>query len=147
MLKHSTLQLCFLINEFRESNTTMSKKRNWVYIISSVVVALMSFITGLGNLVPFPHIASDLQHLGYPPYFRIILGTWKVIAAIVISIPAKLWVKNLAYMGILIDLSGAAASRLAVGDDALKVIIPLLISVGVSVSWWSFRRTFSASLR
>lgn len=108
-------------------------------MISSVLVALMSFITGIGNLLPFPHIASDLLHLGYPPYFRIILGTWKIIAAIIIAIPTKLWFKNLAYMGVLLDLTGAAASRLAVGDDAIKVIIPLVISIGVSVSWWSFR--------
>ena len=114
-------------------------KRNWVYILTTTLVALMSFITGLGNLIPFPHIEADLHHLGYPPYFRFILGTWKVIAAIVIAIPRKLWIKDLAFMGILLDLSGAAASRLAVGDDAIKVIVPLVISVWTILAWWNFR--------
>jgi hypothetical protein len=115
-------------------------RQRWAYIISTILVVLMSLITGIGNLIPFSHIESDLIHLGYPPYFRIILGTWKVIAAIVIMIPRKLWFKDLAYMGILLDLSGAAASRWAVGDGAVKVILPLIISVWVAVSWWHFRK-------
>lgn len=114
-------------------------KRNWVYILTTALVALMSFVTGIGNLMPFPHIESDLHHLGYPPYFRIILGTWKLIAAFVLAIPRKIWIKDLAYMGILLDLSGAAASRWAVGDGAIKVITPLIISIWTVVSWWSFR--------
>ena len=118
-------------------------KRRLVYVISTTLVALMSFITGIGNLIPFSHIESDLTHLGYPPYFRIILGAWKVIAAIVIIIPRKLWIKDLAYMGILLDLSGAAASRFAIGDGVIKVILPLIISVWVVVSWWNFRTRLS----
>ena len=114
-----------------------------VYIISTTLVVLMSLITGIGNLIPFPHIEGDLIHLGYPPYFRIILGTWKVIAAIVIIFPRRLWIKDLAYIGILLDLSGAAASRLAVGDGLIKVILPLIISVWVAVSWWNFRTRLS----
>ena len=114
-------------------------KRNWVYILTTSLVALMSFVTGIGNLIPFPHIKADLHHLGYPPYFRIILGSWKVIAAIVIAIPRRLWIKELAFMGILLELSGAAASRSAVGDGAIKVIIPLVISIWTVVSWWNFR--------
>ena len=117
----------------------MTIRRDTVYIVTTSGVALLSLITGLGNLVPFPHIASDLAHLGYPPYFRIILGTWKIIAAIVIAIPMKGWIKDLAYMGILLDLSGAAASRLAVGDGAIKIFIPLILSAWVVVSWFGFR--------
>ena len=119
-------------------------KRKWVYFLTTTAVVALSAITGIGNLIPFPHIESDLHHLGYPPYFRLILGTWKVIAAIVIAIPGKVWFKDLAYMGVLLDLSGAAASRLAVGDDAVKVIVPLIISVWVGISWWNFRLRFSS---
>lgn len=118
-------------------------RRRWIYIASTALIALMSLVAGIGNLIPFPHIESDLLHLGYPPYFRIILGSWKVIAAIVIIIPRRLWIKNLAYTGILLDLSGAAASRLAVGDGVIKVILPLIISVWVGVSWWNFRTRLS----
>ena len=114
-------------------------KRRWIYIITTTLVTLMSFVTGIGNLIPFPHIASDLAHLGYPPYFRFILGAWKVAAAVVLVIPRKPWIKDLAYMGILLDLSGAAASRWAVGDGVIKVILPLVISVWLAVSWRGFR--------
>ena len=100
---------------------------------------LLSLITGIGNLVPFSHIESDLAHLGYPAYFRFILGTWKVIAAIVIAAPGTAWIKNLAYMGVLLELSGAAVSRMAVGDGAGKVMLPLLLAGVVGVSWRSFR--------
>jgi len=115
-------------------------KRRWVYIVTTTLVTLMSLVTGIGNLIPFPHMASDLTHLGYPPYFRIILGIWKVSAAVVLVIPRRLWMKDLAYMGILLDLTGAAASRWAVGDGAIKVLLPLVISLWVVVSWWNSRR-------
>jgi hypothetical protein len=121
------------------------RKTNWVYIVTTVVVALVSFITGIGNLVPFPHIESDLIHLGYPPYFRFVLGTWKVLAAVALAVPGNYLLKNLAYMGILFDLTGAAASRVAVGDGAFKVVVPLIISIWVLVSWWNYRNRVAAA--
>jgi len=114
-------------------------KRNWIYIPSTGVTVLLSLITGIGNLIPFSHIESDLAHLGYPPYFRFILGTWKVIAAIVIAVPRRTWIKDLAYMGVLLELSGAAISRMAMGDGAGKVMLPLLLAGVVGVSWAGFR--------
>jgi hypothetical protein len=114
-------------------------KKNWLYIPSTGVTVLLSLITGIGNLIPFSHIESDLAHLGYPGYFRFILGTWKVIAAIVIAVPGWVWFKDLAYMGVLLELSGAAISRMAVGDGAGKIMLPLLLAGVVGVSWRSFR--------
>ena len=40
-----------------------------------------------------------------------------------------------AYAGIAVDLTGAACSHAAVGDPAVKVIVPLVILAIAAASW------------
>lgn len=105
------------------------------YKISTVVIALAFLITGIGNLIPFQHIANDMAHLGYPSYFLKILGVWKLLAGLVILLPASKRFKDFAYVGMMLDLTGAALSRLFVGDAFLMVLIPVLISILVTLNY------------
>jgi uncharacterized membrane protein YphA (DoxX/SURF4 family) len=89
----------------------------------------------VANLVRVSHIASDMGHLGYPSYFMSILGVWKVLGAAAILVPGFPRLKEWAYAGMMFDLSGAAISRVAVGDGAVKTIIPIIISLVVAASW------------
>jgi hypothetical protein len=43
--------------------------------------------------------------------------------------------KEWAYAGTVFDLTGAAASHLAVGDDAMKVATPLVFTALAFASW------------
>ena len=43
-----------------------------------------------------------------------------------------------AYAGIAFDLTGAACSHAAVGDPAVKVIVPLVI-LAIAVASWALR--------
>jgi uncharacterized membrane protein YphA (DoxX/SURF4 family) len=85
-----------------------------------------------GTVDGFVHI------LGYPPYFVVILGVWKVLGAIAILVPRFPRLKEWAYAGIFFDLTGAAASNASVGGYGaygLHVIAPLVICVLTVVSW------------
>src|SRR5581483_12054528 len=91
--------------------------------------------SGLANLAHVDHIARDMAHLGYPTYFMSVLGTWKLLGALVIALPGLPRVKEWAYAGMIFDLSGAACSRAALGDGAAMVVVPLAIACVVALSW------------
>jgi uncharacterized membrane protein YphA (DoxX/SURF4 family) len=112
----------------------MTRARKIFYWTATGSVALVFFATGVGNLIPIDHIARDLAHLGYPPYFHIILGVWKILGAVVIILPRMLRLREWAYAGMIFDLTGAAFSRLASGDGVVTVIVPLLIACLVITS-------------
>ena len=105
------------------------------YKISTVIIALAFLITGIGNLIPFQHIANDMAHLGYPTYFLKIFGVWKILAAVVLVIPTIPRIKEWAYAGMIFDLTGAAFSRFAMGDPLAQIIIPLGIAMLVTVNY------------
>jgi len=109
--------------------------RRVIYWGTTVFVATAFVVTGIGNLVAMAHIANDMSHLGYPPYLLNILGTWKVLGAIIIVLPGAPRLKEWAYAGMIFDLTGAAFSRLALGDSVITVAVPVAIAGLVIISW------------
>jgi len=107
----------------------MTKTKKVLYWIITGCIAAAFFVTGIGNLIPMAHIARDMSHLGYPSYFRIILGSWKILGAIAVVWPGTFMLKEWAYAGMLFDLTGAAFSRAASGDSVVTVVIPILIAM------------------
>jgi uncharacterized membrane protein YphA (DoxX/SURF4 family) len=97
---------------------------------------------GVSQILQFranPH--GVVPELGYPMYFFLILGVWKVLGAITILVPRFPRLKEWAYAGIFFDLTGAALSCAAVGGYGaygFHVIAPLLIA-GLSVASWALR--------
>lgn len=117
------------------SNNAIPKSRKLVYWVTTAIIAVIYFITGLGNILPFNHIAQDMAQLGYPIYFLKIIGTWKILAAISLIIPGNRRVKEWAYAGMMFDLTGAAASRYFAGNPIQMIIIPIGISALVTVNY------------
>jgi len=105
------------------------------YAITTALVCIAFVGSGVANLAYVPHVAHDMQHLGYPPYFSTILGAWKVLGAIAIAIPASPRLKEWAYAGMIFDLTGAAIARAVVGDGAAGIVPPLLVAALVLASW------------
>ncbi len=105
------------------------------YWIATALACVAFAVPGVGNLTHTSHIATDMAHLGYPPHFLTILGTWKVLGAVVVVVPGFPRLKEWAYAGMVFDLTGAAASRAAMGDGAAMVIVPLMIALVVLTSW------------
>jgi hypothetical protein len=108
------------------------------YWLSTALAAAAFVAPGIGNLVRVPHLAQDMAHLGYPPYFMTILGTWKVLGAGVVLAPRLPRLKEWAYAGMIFDLTGAATSRAVMGDGIPMVIVPLVVA-GVVLASWALR--------
>ena len=117
------------------STSNIPKSRKITFWITTTVIALMYFITGLGNILPFTHIAQDMARLGYPTYFLKILGTWKILAATAMIIPRFNRIKEWVYAGMMFDLTGAALSRYLINDPLPTIIIPLGLSILVIVNY------------
>jgi hypothetical protein len=111
------------------------------YWITTILVAF-SMSGGAAQLARVPGVVDGfVRILHYPPYFVSILGFWKVAGAITILVPRFPRLKEWAYAGIFFDLTGAAASNIAVGGYGpygFHVIAPLLLA-GVTVASWALR--------
>lgn len=104
-----------------------------------VTTALVAAVMGLGgamDLVRPPELLEGMAHLGYPAYFLLILGVWKIGAAIALLAPKLPLLKEWTYAGVFFDLSGAAASHAFAGDPASDVATPLVIAALAVASWW-----------
>jgi hypothetical protein len=114
-------------------------------VVYWTMTALVAFFIGGGGLAQIwqyranPH--GIVPELGYPLYFFLILGIWKVLGAIAILVPRFPLLKEWAYAGIFFDLTGAAASCAAVGGYGaygFHVLAPLIIA-GFTVASWALR--------
>jgi len=105
------------------------------YWICTILIAFVFLSGGVADVLRPPQVLEGMTHLGYPPYFMIILGIWKLLGGIVILLPALPRLKEWAYAGMIFDLTGATASHLAVGDDLRHIVTPLVIAAVVVASW------------
>ena len=118
------------------------KAKPIVYWIMTILVALPIGSGGVGQILQYlasPH--GVVPELGYPMYFFAILGVWKTLGAIAILVPRFPRLKEWAYAGIFFDLTGAAASVVAVGGYgayAFHVVAPLIIA-GFTMASWALR--------
>jgi len=119
----------------QDGGESRSQGRDLAYWVATSLVAVAFAVPGVLNLIHAPHVADDMAHLGYPRYFSTILGAWKVLAAVAVLAPRAPRIKEWAYAGMVFDLTGAAASRLVVGDPPMTIAIPLLIAIVVATSW------------
>jgi hypothetical protein len=107
-------------------------------VVYWVCTGLVAFFIGPGGLayaMRVPDVVEGVVALGFPVYFIVLLGVWKVLGAIAILVPRFPLVKEWAYAGIMIDLTGAAFASLATGGAWWHVAAPLGILVLLVVSW------------
>jgi uncharacterized membrane protein YphA (DoxX/SURF4 family) len=102
------------------------------YWLTTILTALTFLSGGVAYLLRVEAPVRGIAELGYPAYFVTILGTWKVLGGLAILTPRLPRLKEWAYAGITFDLTGAAFSHAAVGDPAVKVIVPLVL-LGIAV--------------
>jgi hypothetical protein len=114
-------------------------------IVYWTMTGLVAFFIGGGGASQIWQFRANphgvVPQLGYPLYFFAILGIWKVLGAIAILVPGFARLKEWAYAGIFFDLTGAAASCVAVGGYgayAFHAIAPLILT-GFTVASWALR--------
>ena len=96
------------------------------YWTTTILFAGMMAMSALMYFQQSKQVAEGFTHLGYPPYFRYLLGTAKVLGALALLAPGLAILKEWAYSGFTITLISAGVSHLASGDGAGKVIGPII---------------------
>jgi hypothetical protein len=93
---------------------------------------------GIWDIARLPIVAGLVAHLGYPSYFLVLLGTWKVLGALALLIPRRPLLKEWAYAGAFFTYTGAMASHLTTGYalGELALLIPLTV---LTVLSWALR--------
>jgi uncharacterized membrane protein YphA (DoxX/SURF4 family) len=108
------------------------------YWIATALTAFVFLSGGPPEIARYQPVMQGMRHLGYPDYFMVILGVWKILGGLVVLAPGLPRLKEWAYAGMLFDLSGAAASHASVGDPVMKIATPLII-LGVVMASWALR--------
>jgi len=112
------------------------RSRTIAYWVTTALVAAELAVGGVWDIMRIPYVRTVIEHLGYPSYFLVILGLWKVLGAAALLVPRFPRLKEWAYAGTFFNYTGALASHLAVGDGA---DVGLIVLAGVVVSSWALR--------
>ncbi|MET0388659.1 MAG: DoxX family protein [Polyangiales bacterium] len=105
------------------------------YWVTTGLTAALFLYSGSLDLSYSAAVMEGLAHLGYPLYFPAIIGVWKLLGVAAVLAPRFALLKEWAYAGMIFDLSGAAISHAASGDDAGKVLTPIVLMGLVAASW------------
>jgi hypothetical protein len=108
------------------------------YWLATAAVAGEMALGGIWDITRLPLVADLVRHLGYPSYFLVLLGSWKVLGAVALLIPRRPLLKEWAYAGAFFTYTGAIFSHLATGYDLaeLGLLIPL---TALTVMSWALR--------
>jgi len=109
------------------------------YWVTTALVVSELALGGVWDILRVPHVRGLIERLGYPLYFLVILGIWKLLGAVALVIPRFPRLKEWAYAGVFFDLTGAVSSQLASGlIDAGTMAYPIVMT-GVAVASWALR--------
>ncbi len=114
----------------------MQKRDKIIYWISTIWLSLGMASTGVVQISQMKDEVQKMSLLGYPSYFLVIIGVWKLLGVIIVLIPKYPLIKEWAYAGFFFVMTGAIFSHLAVRDEAIEYFGPVLLVVLTIVSWY-----------
>jgi hypothetical protein len=108
------------------------------YWLATAAVAGELALGGIWDIARIPLVANLVTHLGYPSYFLVLLGTWKLLGALALLVPGRPLLKEWAYAGAFFTYTGAIVSHLTTGY-ALGELGPLAVLTVLIVLSWALR--------
>jgi hypothetical protein len=107
--------------------------------------ALMLTISGVLYLVGPPPIVAVIHRLGYPDYFRQLLGIAKIAGSAALVLPRLRVLREWAYAGFTFNLIAAIASHVLSGDAAHAA--PAVFALALLAVSYSLRRQMQRGTR
>ena len=114
----------------------MTKRNKIIYWIATGWLALGMLSTGIVQLLKVEEEVAMMTRLGYPVYFLTIIGVWKILGVIAILVPKFPLLKEWAYAGFFIAMTGAIISHLIMRNEAKELFGPALLLILTMVSWY-----------
>ncbi|MCP3143280.1 DoxX family protein [Pyxidicoccus xibeiensis] len=98
-----------------------------------VVFAMAS--GGIAELAQRPETIDGMNQLGYPVYFVMLIGVWKLLGSLALLAPGFPRVKEWAYAGIFFNMTGAAVSHWVSRSATWHVAVTLGFAALAVASW------------
>jgi DoxX-like family len=105
------------------------------YWVATVLVAGELGLGGLWDIARIPYVRDLVTHLGYPSYFLVLLGSWKVLGAVALLVPRRALLKEWAYAGAFFTYTGAIVSHLTTGYDLGELRLLVVLTALTVLSW------------
>jgi len=106
-----------------------------VYWTVTILVVMALISGGIAELANSKAAIEGMLSLGFPVYFTHLLGYWKIAGGIVLLAPRLALVKEWAYIGIFLDLTGAFMTHIACHSAAYHLVSTGLFAVFTALSW------------
>ncbi|MET9487472.1 DoxX family protein [Nocardia sp. NPDC006630] len=109
--------------------------RRYAYWTATVLICAEGAVGGIWDIARIQYVRDLVTHLGYPTYFLVLLGVWKVLGALALLAPRIPLVKEWAYAGTFFVYTSAMASHLTTGYALGELWILAVLAVLTVVSW------------
>jgi hypothetical protein len=119
-----------------ETKNKQGKLSRIIYWVSTIWLALGMTATGIVQLMKNEKEVANMASIGFPVYFLLLIGTWKILGVIALLIPKFPVLKEWVYAGFFFAMSGAIYAHVASGNGFLEIYGPLLLLVLTFVSWF-----------
>lgn len=114
----------------------MTKRNKIIYWIATIWLSLGMLSTGIVQLLKTDEEVKLMADLGFPVYFLTIIGVWKILGVVAVLIPKFPLLKEWAYAGFFVAMSGAVFSHIASGNSMNEIFPPVLLLILTVVSWY-----------
>ena len=114
----------------------MKKRDKIIYWVATIWLSLGMLSTGIVQLLRTEEEVSMMTKLGYPVYVLTIIGVWKLLGDTALLLPKLPVIKEWAYAGFFIAMSGAIISHVIIGDEIKESFGPSLLIILTIVSWY-----------
>jgi uncharacterized membrane protein len=105
------------------------------YWVTTGLVASAMFSGGIAELTQRPETIDGMKQLGYPVYFVMIIGFWKILGSLALLAPGLPRLKEWSYAGLFFNMTGAAVSHLVSESATWHVPVTLGFAALVVASW------------
>lgn len=116
------------------------KKDKIIFWTTTAIIALMMVFSGFSYFTN-EQMKDAFVHLGFPDYFRLQLGTSKLLGAILLILPmVKGKIKEFTYFGFALTFISAIIAHFASGDPLSLAIMPSIFLVILSASYFYYNK-------
>jgi hypothetical protein len=112
--------------------------------IATALLAAIMTASGVAFLVGPDAVVQGVRHLGYPAYFRPLLGLAKLLGVAALVLPRSRALREWAYAGFTFLLSAAILSHVLSGEGAARAA-PAAFCLGVTLTSYFLRRRAGAT--